>query len=133
MIQELQFSGFVRLAAMAPERCQPFDLNRQGLLLGEGAGMLVLESEAHAEIRGSKLIAEFGGYGLSCDAYHITRPHPDATGSISPCDPRSCDRASRLETWIFVNAHGTGRDTMTPRKPRLCAMCLEIAGFPCRA
>jgi 3-oxoacyl-[acyl-carrier-protein] synthase II len=108
VIQELQFSGFVRLAAMAPERCQPFDLNRQGLLLGEGAGMLVLESEAHAERRGSKLIAEFGGYGLSCDAYHITRPHPDATGSIAAM--RSAIMRSGLVPGDvqFVNAHGTG-------------------------
>jgi len=45
MLQELQYSGFVRLAAMAPAKCQPFDLNRQGLILGEGAGILVLESE----------------------------------------------------------------------------------------
>ena len=80
LLQELQFSGFVRLAAMAPERCQPFDLNRQGLLLGEGAGLLVLESEAHAARRGARLQAEVRSYGLSCDAYHITRPHPDAVG-----------------------------------------------------
>ncbi|MCL2449672.1 MAG: beta-ketoacyl-[acyl-carrier-protein] synthase II, partial [Polyangiaceae bacterium] len=81
LLQELQFSGFVRLAAMAPERCQPFDANRLGLLLGEGAGILILESEAHARRRGARFDAEIGGYGLSCDAYHITRPHPDATGS----------------------------------------------------
>jgi 3-oxoacyl-[acyl-carrier-protein] synthase II len=68
---------------MAPERCQPFDLNRQGLILGEGAGMVVLESEAHAVRRNAFLHAEVGGYGLSCDGYHITRPHPDAMGSIA--------------------------------------------------
>jgi 3-oxoacyl-[acyl-carrier-protein] synthase II len=108
LLQELQFSGFVRLAAMAPERCQPFDLNRQGLLLGEGAGLLVLERESHALRRGARLQAEIGGYGLSCDAYHITRPHPDATGSIVAM------RAAIERTGIapadvdFVNAHGTG-------------------------
>jgi 3-oxoacyl-[acyl-carrier-protein] synthase II len=108
LLQELQFSGFVRLAAMAPERCQPFDLNRQGLLLGEGAGLLVLERESHAIRRGARLQAEVGGYGLSCDAYHITRPHPDATGSIVAM------RAAIERTGIapadvdFVNAHGTG-------------------------
>jgi 3-oxoacyl-[acyl-carrier-protein] synthase II len=108
LLQELQFSGFVRLAAMAPERCQPFDLNRQGLLLGEGAGLLVLESESHARRRGARLQAEIGGHGLSCDAYHITRPHPDATGSIVAM------RAAIERTGIapgdvdFVNAHGTG-------------------------
>jgi 3-oxoacyl-[acyl-carrier-protein] synthase II len=108
VIQELQFSGFVRLAAMAPERCQPFDLNRQGLLLGEGAGILVLESESHAARRGSKRIAEVGGYGLSCDAYHITRPHPDATGSIAAM--RGAIQRSGLgpSDIDFVNAHGTG-------------------------
>ncbi|HEX7665362.1 MAG TPA: beta-ketoacyl synthase N-terminal-like domain-containing protein, partial [Polyangiaceae bacterium] len=75
IIQELQFSGFVRLAAMAEQRCQPFDLNRQGLIVGEGAGLMILESEEHAQRRGVRAQAEVGGYGLSCDAYHITRPH----------------------------------------------------------
>ena len=108
LIQELQFSGFVRLAAMAPDKCQPFDLNRQGLLLGEGAGILVLESEAHAIRRSARTQAEVGGYGLSCDAYHITRPHPTAAGSISAM--RSAIERSGLspEDVDFINAHGTG-------------------------
>jgi 3-oxoacyl-[acyl-carrier-protein] synthase II len=108
LIQELQFSGFVRLAAMAPEKCQPFDLNRQGLLLGEGAGLLIVESEAHALKRGARPQAEIGGYGLSCDAYHITRPRPDASGSIRAM--RDAIRRSGLSTGDidFVNAHGTG-------------------------
>jgi 3-oxoacyl-[acyl-carrier-protein] synthase II len=108
LIQELQFSGFVRLAAMAPEKCQPFDLNRQGLLLGEGAGMLIVESEANAHRRGARPQAEVGGYGLSCDAYHITRPRPDASGSISAM--RDAIRRSGLVAADidFVNAHGTG-------------------------
>ena len=108
LIQELQFSGFVRLAAMAPERCQPFDLNRQGLLLGEGAGLLVLESEAHANRRGAELQAEVGGYGLSCDAYHITRPHPEATGSIAAMRAALAQCALSPNDVDFVNAHGTG-------------------------
>ncbi len=108
LLQELQFSGFVRLAAMAPERCQPFDLNRQGLLLGEGAGLLVLESEAHAARRGARPQAEVAGYGLSCDAYHITRPHPDATGSIAAMRA-AIERSGIAPGDIdFVNAHGTG-------------------------
>ena len=108
LIQELQFSGFVRLAAMAPERCQPFDLNRQGLLLGEGAGLLVLESEAHALARGAAPRAEVGGYGLSCDAYHITRPHPDATGSIAAMRGAIARSSIAPADVDFVNAHGTG-------------------------
>lgn len=108
MLQELQFSGFVRLAAMAPARCQPFDLNRQGLILGEGAGVLVLESEAHAVRRDARAIAEVGGHGMTCDAYHITRPHPDATGSISAMR-QAIERSGLVPDAIdFVNAHGTG-------------------------
>jgi 3-oxoacyl-[acyl-carrier-protein] synthase II len=108
LMQELQFSGFVRLAAMSPDRCQPFDLNRQGLILGEGAGILVLESEASVREREVRAIAEVGGYGLSCDAYHITRPHPEAAGSIAAM--RSAIETSGLtpEDVDFVNAHGTG-------------------------
>jgi 3-oxoacyl-[acyl-carrier-protein] synthase II len=108
LLQELQFSGFVRLAAMAPDRCQPFDLNRQGLLLGEGAGLLVLESEAHAARRDARLLAEVRSHGLSCDAYHITRPHPDAEGSIGAMRS-AIERSGITPADVdFVNAHGTG-------------------------
>ena len=109
MLQELQYSGFVRLAAMAPAKCQPFDLNRQGLILGEGAGILVLESEAHATRRkAATLLAEVGGHGMTCDAYHITRPHPDAIGSIGAMR-QAIERSGITPDAIdFVNAHGTG-------------------------
>jgi 3-oxoacyl-[acyl-carrier-protein] synthase II len=93
---------------MAPERCQPFDLNRQGLLLGEGAGVLILESESHAQRRGARLDAEVGGYGLSCDAYHITRPHPSAAGSIAAMRAAIERSGLRPDDVDFVNAHGTG-------------------------
>lgn len=106
-LQQLQFSGFVRLGAVAPDRCQPFDLNRQGLILGEGAGVLVVESEEHAIRRGASPLAEVGGYGLACDAYHITRPHPEAEGTISAIR-RALD-ASGIgpDDVSLVNAHGT--------------------------
>jgi 3-oxoacyl-[acyl-carrier-protein] synthase II len=108
MLQELQFSGFVRLAAMAPQKCQPFDLNRQGLILGEGAGIVILESEAHAVKRNARLYAEVGGHGMTCDAYHITRPHPDAAGSIGAMK-QAIERSGLSPDQIdFVNAHGTG-------------------------
>ncbi len=108
LVQELQFSGFVRLAAMAAERCQPFDRNRQGIILGEGAGLLVLESEAHAVRRGARAFAEVGGYGLSCDAYHITRPRPDAVGSIVAMRTAIAKSGVEPADIDFVNAHGTG-------------------------
>lgn len=108
ILQRLQFAGFARLAAMAPARCQPFDLNRQGLILGEGAAMLVLESEPHAARRDAALRAEVGGYGLSCDAHHITRPHPDAAGSIGAMR-EAIERSGLAPDDVdFVNAHGTG-------------------------
>jgi 3-oxoacyl-[acyl-carrier-protein] synthase II len=108
MLQELQFSGFVRLAAMAPQKCQPFDLNRQGLILGEGAGIVVLESEAHAVKRNARLYAEVGGHGMTCDAYHITRPHPDAAGSIGAMRQAIERSGISSDAVDFVNAHGTG-------------------------
>lgn len=108
MLQELQFSGFVRLAAMAPQKCQPFDLNRQGLILGEGAGIVVLESEAHAVRRNARLYAEVGGHGMTCDAYHITRPHPDAAGSIGAMKQAIARSRISPDAIDFVNAHGTG-------------------------
>jgi 3-oxoacyl-[acyl-carrier-protein] synthase II len=108
MLQELQYAGFVRLAAMATSRCQPFDLNRQGLILGEGAGVLVLESEKNAVRRGARLLAEVGGHGMTCDAYHITRPHPDAAGSVGAMR-QAIERSGLTPNDIdFVNAHGTG-------------------------
>lgn len=108
IIEKLQYAGFVRLGAMAPERCQPFDAQRKGLLLGEGAAILILESEEHLDKRGGVPIAEIGGYGLACDAHHITRPHPEGTGSKRAM--RLALEASGIsaDDIDFVNAHGTG-------------------------
>ncbi len=108
LLQELQFSGFVRLSAMATDRCRPFDLHREGLLLGEGAGLLVLESEEHVVRRMGPVIAEVGGYGLSCDAHHITRPRPDGAGTISAMRDALARSGIGPEDVDFVNAHGTG-------------------------
>jgi 3-oxoacyl-[acyl-carrier-protein] synthase II len=108
IIEHLQFSGFVRLGAVAPDRCRPFDLNRQGLIVGEGAGVLVLESEAHAVRRGADVLAEVGGYGLACDAYHITRPHPEGEGTIQALR-QAIERSGLTPAQVdFINAHGTG-------------------------
>ncbi|MBP9111984.1 MAG: beta-ketoacyl-[acyl-carrier-protein] synthase family protein [Polyangiaceae bacterium] len=108
VLQELQFNGFVRLAAMAHERCQPFDLNRQGLIVGEGSGMFVLESEESLVRRGGTPQVEIGGYGISCDAYHITRPREDATGSIAAMSDAIRYSGLSANDIDFINAHGTG-------------------------
>jgi 3-oxoacyl-[acyl-carrier-protein] synthase II len=108
LLQKTQFAGFVRLGAVAPARCQPFDKNRRGLIIGEGAGMLVLESEAHAVRRGAHVLAEIGGAGLACDAHHITRPHPEGTGSLKAMQDAIARSGVTAADVDFVNAHGTG-------------------------
>jgi 3-oxoacyl-[acyl-carrier-protein] synthase II len=108
LVQRTQFAGFVRLGAVAPDRCQPFDKNRRGLIIGEGAGILVLESEAHAVRRGANVLAEVGGAGLACDAHHITRPHPEGTGSLLAMREAIARSGVTPDDIDFVNAHGTG-------------------------
>jgi len=108
LLQKIQFAGFVRLGAVAPERCQPFDKNRRGLIIGEGAGILVLESEAHAVRRNANVLAEVGGSGLACDAHHITRPHPEGTGSWKAMQEAIGRSGVTARDVDFVNAHGTG-------------------------
>lgn len=107
VIERLQYAGFVRLGAMAPERVQPFDLNRRGLLVGEGSGVLVLESEAHVVRRGGTPIAEVGGAGIACDAHHITRPHPEGEGSFVAMRDAILRSGLRPDQVDHVNAHGT--------------------------
>lgn len=107
VLEKLQFAGFARLGAMSPDFVRPFDVDRAGLLVGEGAGIFVLESEAHAVARDATPLAEVGGYGLACDAHHITRPHPEGVGSLHAM--RRAMETSRIEPGQvdLVNAHGT--------------------------
>ncbi|MCR4292608.1 MAG: beta-ketoacyl-[acyl-carrier-protein] synthase family protein [Candidatus Kuenenia sp.] len=105
---KVAFTGFARLGAIAPEICQPFDKNRKGMMVGEGAGMLVLESLECAEKRNANVYAEIIGYGLSCDAYHITIPHPDGEGVISAMIKALKSANLRPEDVQYISAHGTG-------------------------
>ena len=102
------FIGFARVGALSPDVCRPFDQNRKGLLLGEGAGMLVLEDLAHALQRRARIYAEVLGAGFSCDAFHITQPHPKADGAVIAMG-RAFDQAGITPDEIdYVSAHGTG-------------------------
>lgn len=100
------FAGFYRLGTIAPERCQPFDRDRKGILTGEGAGMLLLESLESARARGACIHAEILGYGLNCDADHPVSPNED---SLARCMRLALDNAGVHPRDVdLVSAHGTG-------------------------
>jgi 3-oxoacyl-[acyl-carrier-protein] synthase II len=103
------YSGFFRLNAVTPDVCRPFDAGRQGILTGEGAAVLVLESLDHARGRGAAILAEILGYGLTCDANHMVAPHAD---SIARCIRVAHRRAGVKPSDIdLISAHGTGTRT----------------------
>lgn len=111
----ITYTGFARLGAIAPERCQPFDLNRRGMVPGEGAAVLVLEPADLAERRGARIYAELVGYGLSCDAHHMTASHPEGEGAARAMRSALADAGVRPEEVDYISAHGTG----TPTNDRL--------------
>ncbi len=104
----IAFTGFSSLRAMSPDRCRPFDKERQGLILGEGAGVLVLETSAHLAKRQARARARLLGYGFNADAHHITQPDPEAAGAIRAM--RTAMEMARVkpEHIDYVSAHGTG-------------------------
>ncbi len=104
----ITYTGFARLGAIAPECCQPFDLNRQGMIPGEGAAVLVLETAERAEKRGATIYAELLGYGLSCDAHHMTGGHPEGRGSARAMSAALADAELETTDVDYVSAHGTG-------------------------
>ena len=105
---KVAFTGFARLGAIAPEKCQPFDKNRKGMMVGEGAGVLVLETLDRAYKRGVKPYAEVIGYGLSCDGYHMTTPHPEGLGAIAAMEKALHTAGIEPDEVDYINAHGTG-------------------------
>src|SRR5260370_1843471 len=78
----IPYMGFARLGAIAPERCQPFDKNRKGMVPGEGSCMFVLETLEQAQARGAKIHAEILGFGASCDSHHMTSAPPPGAGAV---------------------------------------------------
>lgn len=111
-INPLTVAGFANCKALTlvddPEKASiPFDKNRSGFVLGEGAGILILEEYAHAKARGAKIYAEFVGYGNTCDAYHVTQPDPDAEGSARAFSLAFEDAGLKADEKLYINAHGT--------------------------
>lgn len=107
----IPYMGFARLGAIAPERCQPFDKNRKGMVPGEGSGMLVLEPLDAAVGRGAHVYAEVLGYGVSCDAHHMTAAHPQADGAIRAMTAAMKDSGVGTGDIDYISAHGTGTPT----------------------
>ena len=111
-VNPLAIGGFTSLRALTtcddPARASiPFDAERSGFVLGEGAGALVLESYDHAVARGAKILGEIVGYGASCDAYHITAPAPGGEGAASAMTGALADAGIPPKAIDYINAHGT--------------------------
>ena len=113
-ISPICFAGFSAMKALSrrneePHRaCRPFDAERDGFVLSEGAGVLVLETLDHATARNAPILAEIIGYGATSDAYHITSPPSDCHGAISALQTAMTEGCIRPEDVDYINAHGTG-------------------------
>jgi 3-oxoacyl-[acyl-carrier-protein] synthase II len=107
----IPYMGFARLGAIAPERCQPFDKNRKGMVPGEGAAVLVLEPLDSAVSRGATIYAEVLGYGASCDSHHMTAAHPQADGAIRAMSAALAQSGLTTADVDYISAHGTGTPT----------------------
>lgn len=104
---EVSFSGFNSLKLIDPESCKPFDKRRKGLILGEGAGILILEELEHALRRGAPIRAELLGYGICADAYHLTAPEPNGEGVERVIRAALTHAQISPEDVDTINAHGT--------------------------
>jgi 3-oxoacyl-[acyl-carrier-protein] synthase II len=112
-ITPIAYAGFSNMKALSsnndePEKAsRPFDLKRDGFIMGEGAGLLVLEAADHATARGVTIYGEIAGYGATSDAYHITAPAPGGEGAVRAMKRAVSDADLNLEDIDYINAHGT--------------------------
>jgi 3-oxoacyl-[acyl-carrier-protein] synthase II len=112
-ITPLAYAGFCSMKAMStnndnPQKAsRPFDLNRDGFIMGEGSGILVLESLEHAQARGAHIYCELAGYAATCDAFHITQPDPEGKGLSQAMSRALKDAKLRPDQIDYINAHGT--------------------------
>ena len=106
-LSELVFVGFDSLQASTPERCRPFDRERTGLVLGEGAAILLLENFDSAQARGAKIVAELMGYGISTDNHHLTQPDPSGSGPRQAMEGALQSAKISAVEIDYINAHGT--------------------------
>ena len=112
-ISHLGIGGFTSMRALStaknPKRaCIPFDKEREGFVMGEGAGILILEEYEHAQKRGANIIGEIVGYGATCDANHMTAPLEDGSGAAACMSMAISDAGISPQSVMYINAHGTG-------------------------
>jgi len=120
-LTQLGIAGFNVIGALstnyndAPEKAsRPFDKDRDGFVIGEGAGCLVLEELEHAKARGANIYAEIAGYGNTCDAHHLTAPNPEGEGATRAIKIALEDAGMKPEDIDYINAHGTSTPTNDP-------------------
>jgi 3-oxoacyl-[acyl-carrier-protein] synthase II len=124
LVDPLMITGFAKLGALserndAPERAsRPFDLDRDGFVLGEGAGFLVIETEASAQERGAAPLAQLSGFGCSCNAYRITDSPPDGRGAYQAMMAAMADAGVAPSDVGYINAHGTSTPMNDPSETR---------------
>ncbi|MCX7855938.1 MAG: beta-ketoacyl-ACP synthase II [Anaerolineae bacterium] len=132
VIHPLSLAGFANMGALSsrndePQRAsRPFDANRDGFVLGEGAGALVLESLEHAQARGARVYCELAGYGASCDAYHIAAPEEAGEGATLAMRRALVSAALPPEAVDYINAHGTS----TPLNDRIETQAIRTVFGP---
>ncbi len=124
-ITRVGVAGFCKIQALStgyndtPEKaCRPFDKNRDGFIIGEGAGILVLEELEHAKARGAKIYGEVLGYGMTCDAYHLTAPDPDGDGAARAMLAAVTEAGLKPEDIDYINAHGTSTPVNDPMETK---------------
>lgn len=115
-ISQIGVAGFTNLTALSEnenpkEACRPFDKQRDGFVMGDGAGILILEELEHAKVRGAKIYAEVVGYGATGDAYHMTAPAPDGSGGAKAMEIAMQEAGILPEQVSYINAHGTSTHT----------------------
>lgn len=125
-IVPFSIGGFQMLKALSTKRCgepekasRPFDADRDGFVMGEGAGVMILESEEHAKKRGARILAEFAGYGATADAYHITAPDPTGDGGARAITAALRDAEMAPEEVQYYNAHGTSTEINDPTETKM--------------
>ncbi|QKG84651.1 beta-ketoacyl-ACP synthase II [Kroppenstedtia pulmonis] len=126
-VTPMAFAGFCANKAMSTrndepgQASRPFDAERDGFVMGEGSGILILETLEHAQARGAKIIAEVAGYGMSGDAYHLTSPSPDGEGPAQAMARALKDSGLQREDIGYINAHGTS----TPLNDKIETMAIK--------